>query len=139
VELKGRELTERIIKAFYAVYNRLGHGFLEIIYEKSLLIELRKIGLQALRQQKIEVYYEGEMVGYYFADIIVNRQVIIEVKAVASLHPAHEAQLKNYLRGTHIEIGLLLNFGEKPQFSRKYFSNEKKYPPNPPDPRSIEN
>jgi GxxExxY protein len=139
MELKGRELTEQIIKAFYAVYNKLRHGFLEIVYEKSLLIELRKMGLNALRQQKIEVYYEDEMVGYYFADSMVNHQVIIEVKAVASLHQAHEAQLKNYLRGTHIEIGLLFNFGEKPQFSRRYFSNEKKNPPNPPDPRSIQN
>ncbi len=137
MELKGRELTEQIIKAFYTVYNKLGHGFLEIVYEKSLIIELHKMGLQALRQQRIEVYYESEMVGYYFADIIVNHQVILEIKAVASLHPAHEAQLQNYLRGTGIEIGMLFNFGEKPQFSRKYFSNERKNPPNPPNPRSI--
>jgi GxxExxY protein len=136
-ELQGRELTEKIIRAFYTVYNKLGYGFLEIVYEKSLLIELRKMGLQALRQQRIEVYYDGEMVGYYFADIIVNRQVIVEIKAVASLHPAHEAQLQNYLRGTGIEIGMLFNFGEKPQFSRKYFSNERKNPPDPPNPRSI--
>ncbi len=78
------------------------------------------------------------MIGYYFADIIVNQRVIIEVKAAAALHPAHEAQLRNYLKGTAIEIGLLFNFGEKPQFSRKYFSNEKKNPLDPPNPRSIQ-
>ncbi len=125
-DLKEKALTDLIIKAFYNTYNTLGHGFLEIVYEKSLLIELRKLHLQALRQQKIEVYYEGLLVGYYLADLIVNQKVIVEVKAGTSLHPAHEAQLKNYLRATPIEIGLLFNFGERPQFSRQFFSNDRK-------------
>jgi GxxExxY protein len=126
IDLQEKELTDRIIKAFYNTYNNLGHGFLEIVYEKSLLLELRKLGLNALRQQKIEVYYDSEMVGYYIADLIVNQRVIIEVKSATSLHPAHEAQLKNYLRATPIEIGMLFNFGERPQFSRQFFSNERK-------------
>ncbi len=125
-DLKEKELTELIIKAFYNTYNTLGHGFLEIVYEKSLLIELRKLGLNALRQQKVEVYYEGLLVGYYLADLIVNQMVIIEVNSAASLHPAHEAQLKNYLRATSIEVGMLFNFGERPQFSRQFFSNDRK-------------
>ena len=125
-DLKEKALTELIIKAFYNTYNTLGHGFLEIVYEKSLLIELRKLGLNALRQQKVEVYYEGLLVGYYLADLIVNQMVIIEVKSAASLHPAHEAQLKNYLRATSIEVGMLFNFGERPQFSRQFFSNDRK-------------
>jgi GxxExxY protein len=126
IDLKEHALTDLIIKAFYNTYNTLGHGFLEIVYEKALLIELRKLGLTVLRQQKIEVYYAGEMVSYYIADLIVNQKVIIEVKSATSLHPAHEAQLKNYLRATVIEVGLLFNFGERPQFSRQFFSNEKK-------------
>ena len=126
VDLKEKGLTDLIIKAFYNTYNTLGHGFLEIVYEKSLLIELRKLGLNALRQQKIEVYYEGLLVGYYIADLIVNQKVIIEVKSVTSLHQAHEAQLKNYLRATPVEIGMLFNFGERPQFSRQFFANDRK-------------
>src|SRR5262245_42572735 len=126
IDLKEKALTDLIIKAFYNTYNILGHGFLEIVYEKALLIEFRKLGLTALRQQKIEVYYDGEMVGYYVADLIVERKVIIEVKSATALHPAHDAQLKNYLRATEIEVGLLFNFGERPQFSRQFFSNEKK-------------
>ena len=126
IDLKEKALTDLIIKAFYNTYNTLGHGFLEIVYEKSLLIELRKMRLNALRQQKIEVYYEGLLVGYYIADLIVNQKVIIEVKSATSLHPAHEAQLKNYLRATGIEIGLLFNFGEPPQFNRQFFANDRK-------------
>jgi GxxExxY protein len=125
-DLKEKVLTDLIIKAFYNTYNTLGHGFLEIVYEKSLRIELRKLGLNALRQQKVEVYYEGLLVGYYLADLIVNQRVIIEVKSGTSLHPAHEAQLKNYLRATSIEVGMLFNFGERPQFSRQFFSNDRK-------------
>ena len=126
IDLKEKELTDLIIKAFYTTYNTLGHGFLEIVYEKSLLIELRKLRLNAQRQQKIEVYYESLLVGYYLADLIVNQRIIIEVKSAASLHQAHEAQLKNYLRATPIEIGMLFNFGERPQFSRQFFSNNRK-------------
>src|SRR5262249_12955635 len=89
-------------------------------------IELRKVGLSVECQKQIKVHYDGELIGDYYADIVVNNIVILELKAAESLHPAHEAQLLNYLKATEKEIGLLFNFGEKPQFSRRYFSNDKK-------------
>ena len=124
--LKHSDLTEKIIKAFFSVYNKLGFGFLEKIYEKALLIELRKIGLNANCQTPIKVYYDGPEVGLYFADIVVENLIIIELKAGEGLIEEHEAQLVNYLKATNIEVGLLLNFGIKPQFKRKVFSNNYK-------------
>ena len=121
---KHTELTASIIKAFYHVYNVLGYGFLEKVYEKALLLELRKSGLQAAAQVPLKVFYEGTEVGNYFADIIIESSVIIELKAGDGLAEEHEAQLTNYLRATNIEVGLLLNFGIKPQFKRKVFSNQ---------------
>jgi GxxExxY protein len=120
------DLTERIIKAYYKVYNTLGYGFLEKVYENSMLIELRKMGLNAQKQLAINVYYEGELVGEYKADIIVVEKVILELKASESLCEQDEAQLVNYLKATPVEVGLLLNFGIKPQFKRKIFSNSNK-------------
>jgi GxxExxY protein len=120
------ELTDQIIKAFYKVFNTLGYGFAEKVYENSMLIALRKMGLTAVSQTPIKVFYEGEQVGDYFADIIVNNSVIIELKAAEGLREEHEAQLLNYLRATDKEIGLLLNFGKKPQMKRKIFMNDKK-------------
>ena len=120
------ETTEKIIRAFYNVYNTLGYGFLEKVYEKSMMIELKKLGLSALRQVSIKVHYDGEIVGDYFADIIVIDKVIIELKAAESLNPVDEAQLLNYLKATEIEVGLLLNFGTTPQMKRKIFTNDKK-------------
>ena len=119
-------LTKQIIGVFYKVYNVLGYGFLEKVYENAMAIELRKEGLRVECQRQIKVHYDGELVGDYFADIVVNNIVILELKAAESLHPAHEAQLLNYLKATEKEIGLLFSFGEKPQFSRRYFSNDKK-------------
>jgi GxxExxY protein len=123
MELLHKEITEKIINAFYNVYNTLGYGFLEKVYENALLIELRKMELFCDAQEQIKVYYEDEQVGFYIADIIVNDCVIIEVKAAESLHEEHEFQLINYLKATEIEVGLLLNFGKKPQFKRKVFQN----------------
>lgn len=120
------EITSKIIGAFYAVYNTLGHGFLEKAYENALLLELRKAGLSAEQQKKIEVFYWEERVGEYYADIVVEGCVILELKAAECLAPEHEAQLINYLKGTSIEVGLLLNFGPKPQFMRRIFTNDKK-------------
>ena len=120
------EITEQIIKAFYKVYNTMGYGFLEKVYEKILMIELKKMGLEAQRQIEIKVYYEGEEVGDYKADIIVEEKVILELKAAETLCEEHEAQLLNYLKATPIEVGLLLNFGLKPQMKRKIFTNDKK-------------
>lgn len=112
------------IKAFYNVYNKLGYGFLEKVYENSMLIELRKLGLNCKPQIPIKVFYDDFQVGDYFADIIVNNKLIIELKAADILCEEHEAQLLNYLKATNIEIGLLFNFGKTPQFKRKIFSNQ---------------
>lgn len=121
---KHTELTEKIIKAFYKVYNTLGFGFLERVYENSMFIELRKMGLFVEKQRRIKVFYEAQEVGDYFADLIVNEKVIIELKAAEALCEEHEFQLINYLKATEIEVELLLNFGKKPEFKRKVFSNQ---------------
>jgi GxxExxY protein len=123
---KHAELTDKIIKAFYTVYNRLGYGFLEKVYENALQIELKKEGLEAKKQTPVSVYYDGKEVGHYFADLIVDDLVIVELKACNGFLAEHEAQLTNYLRATKMEVGLLLNFGVKAQVKRKVFSNEYK-------------
>ena len=117
------ETTQEIIKCFYTVYNTLGYGFLEKVYEKSLCIELVKAGFDVKSQYPISVFYHDELVGDYYADILVNNSVIIELKAIDTLHNSHENQLINYLKATDIEVGLLLNFGQKPEMRRKIFSN----------------
>ena len=119
-----RDVTDRILKAFYRVYNTLGYGFLEKVYEQAMMMELRSMGLRCVRQQPIEVYYQGERVGEYFADLIVEECVIVELKAAEGLREEHKAQLINYFKATEIEVGLLLNFGKKPQFKRKVFTNQ---------------
>lgn len=123
---KYSDITGIIIKAFYNVYNQLGYGFLEKVYENTLLIELKKFKLECVAQKPIEVFYDELKVGFYIADIIVNNAVIIEVKAAEALCEEHEAQLTNYLRATNIEVGLLLNFGKKAELKRKVFSEEYK-------------
>lgn len=120
------DLTDKILKAFFNVYNTLGYGFLEKVYENSMRIELQKMGLSVIAQKNIKVYYDSLEVGDYFADLIVNDLVIVELKAAESLCEEHEAQLLNYLKATNIEVGLLLNFGKDPQFKRKIFTNDKK-------------
>lgn len=119
---KYSELTELIIKAFYKVYNELGYGFLEKVYENAMFYELTKSGLIVKQQEPIDVYYEEQRVGKYFADLMVEDVVILELKAAESLCEEHEIQLVNYLRATDFEVGLLLNFGKKPQIKRKVFS-----------------
>ncbi len=121
-----KEETEVIIRTFYRVYNELGFGFLEKVYQNAMLLELRKAGMKADSQKMIKVYYSGYEVGEYFADIIVNDCVILELKAAEALVKEHELQLINYLKATKIEVGLLLNFGKKAEFRRKVFSNERK-------------
>lgn len=118
-----KEITEKIIQAYYKVYNTMGYGFLEKIYENSLAIALRKAGLTVEQQKNIKVYFEAEEVGDYYADLLVENLVIIEVKAAKALAEEHEAQLVNYLKATTIEVGLLLNFGKEPNFKRKIFEN----------------
>jgi len=121
-----REITDRILRAFYNVYNSLGYGFLEKVYENALIHELGKMGLSTIQQKPVKVYYDGVLVGNYFADIIVENSVVIELKAVEALHESHSNQLINYLKATELEVGLLLNFGAEPQFVRRIFTNDRK-------------
>jgi GxxExxY protein len=125
-DFKFKELTEKLIQIFYKVYNTLGYGFLEKVYENAFLVELKKAGIIAIPQSPIRVSYEGEVVGEYFVDILVDNRIILEIKAVKKLIVEHEGQLLNYLKATDIEVGLLLNFGVKPEFRRKAFDNTRK-------------
>ena len=120
------ELTSQIIAGFYAVYNTLGSGFLEKVYENALILELQKRGLVVHQQVPVCVYYHGEVVGEYFADLLVNNLVILELKAADEIAKAHEYQLINYLKATTLEVGLILNFGPKAEFKRKIFMNVRK-------------
>ena len=124
--LKYKELTEKIISIFYRVYNQLGYGFLEKVYENAMMIDFKAEDISAVAQSPIKVFYGGEVVGEYFADILVEDKVIIEIKATRTLALDHEAQLLNYLKATNIVVGLLLNFGPKPQIKRKVFDNIRK-------------
>jgi len=124
--LKHEDLTGQIIKAFYKVYNELGYGFLEKVYENALALELESMRLAVRRQQPTRVYYFGRQVGDYYADLVVENLVIVELKCAEGICEAFEAQLLNYLKATEIEIGLLLNFGPKPELRRKIFTNDKK-------------
>lgn len=121
--MKHSEITEAVIAAFYRVYNVLGYGFLEKVYQNAMAVELRKHGLRVQTQAKMNVYYEGEQVGEYFADLLVEDAVIVELKAADALCTEHHAQVLNYLKASNIEVGLLMNFGPKPEFKRKVFDH----------------
>ena len=121
-----KDKSDKIINAFYKVYNRLGYGFLEKVYQNALLIELQSMGFDVKSQYPIKVFYEEYEVGEYYADILVDDCIIIENKAMEFLREEHECQLINYLKATDIEIGLLLNFGKRPDFKRKIFTNDRK-------------
>jgi len=123
---KHSDLTEQIIGAFYTVYSALGYGFLEKVYVNALMIELQQRGMNVDDEFKINVYYSGKQVGEYYADLIVNDLIILEIKAVRDLADEHEAQLLNYLKATPYEVGLLLNFGPKPETRRRSFDNTRK-------------
>lgn len=125
-DFKHKELTDKIINIFYRVYNKLGYGFLEKVYENAIVIELDKEGIPAVSQSAISVSYEGKIIGEYYADILVDNKVIVEIKAIRHLVEENEAQLLNYLKATNMEVGLLLNFGPKPDFKRKAFDNCRK-------------
>lgn len=135
--MKYEELTNTIIGCAYKVYNTIGYGFLESVYEKCLLIEFEKEGLPAEAQKEILVHYDGQIVGEFKADILVEEDVIVELKSVKQLVKAHEVQLVNYLAATHKEVGLLINFGEKSvEVKRKVrdINYYKKNPVNPVNP-----
>ena len=125
-DIKYKELTEKIIGIFYKVYNNLGYGFLEKVYENAMMLDFKKENIPAVSQYAIKVFYEDEIVGEYFADILVDGKVIVEIKAARNLALENEAQLLNYLKATDKEVGLLLNFGPKPEIKRKVFDNLRK-------------
>jgi len=127
-KFKHSSLTETIICCFYTVYNTLGYGFLEKVYENALTLELQTRDLPVVNQKPIKVYYGDVVVGEYFADLVVDNRVIVEIKAASAIANEHEAQLLNYLKATELEVGLLLNFGPKAEVRRKAFENPSKYP-----------
>ncbi len=117
--MKHKELTAKIIDCAYKVHRELGFGFLESVYQNALVIELTKADLKAEQQKKVQVSYDGQVIGDFMADVVVEEKVILELKSVKQLHAAHEAQLINYLKATGIEVGLLINFGETVEIKRK--------------------
>lgn len=123
---KHEEITQKIIRVFYEVYNELGHGFLESVYEKSLKVALNSMDIKVRRQIETPVSFRGHKVGDFSADMLVEDCVLLELKAARSLDTSHTAQLLNYLRATEIEVGLLLNFGLRPEFKRLIFDNPRK-------------
>lgn len=121
-----KELTEKIIKRFYSVYNELGYGFLENVYQNALYYDLTDNGFKCEVQKDIKVFFRGRCVGNYRADMVVNDLVLLELKASEELNSAHATQLQNYLKATEYEVGLLLNFGKKSEVRRKVFENDNK-------------
>jgi GxxExxY protein len=117
------EVSEKVVNSFYEVYNTLGYGFLERVYENAMRISLLQHGLEVQQQAPILVHFQGEAVGEYFADFLIGGVVIVEIKAAQALAHEHESQLLNYLKATGYEVGLLLNFGPKPEFRRKVLSS----------------
>ncbi|HET9285012.1 MAG TPA: GxxExxY protein [Candidatus Angelobacter sp.] len=125
-ERKHWDLCHQIVGIFYSVYNELGYGFLEAMYEEALAIGLAEAGLSTRQQVATPIWVPGRTIGEYKADIVVNNLVLLELKAAKALDASHEAQILNYLRATDIEVGLLLNFGPKPHFKRFVFENNRK-------------
>ena len=125
-DFKYAELTQKIIGVFYEVYNELGTGFLESVYQKSLALALESAGLTVCSRVDIPVWFREHQVGHFEGDLLVERCVLLELKAARALDSSHQAQLLNYLRATGIEVGLLLNFGPKPEFKRLAFDKSNK-------------
>ena len=115
------ELSERVIGAFFETYNELGYGFLESVYEGAFAVQLEQAGLRVRRQAPIHVHFRGHVVGEFRADLLVEELLLVEIKSAVRLHPIHEAQLINYLKATRVRLGLLVNFGPRPQFKRRVF------------------
>ncbi|MDR0874081.1 MAG: GxxExxY protein [Prevotellaceae bacterium] len=124
--LVPRKLTDKIITCFYRIYNDLGYGFLERVYQNALYFALIDEGLKCEAEKPIKVYHNGRVVGDYRADLLVEDCILLELKACEEINSAHETQLINYLKATKIEVGYLLNFGKKAEFRRKVFSNNRK-------------
>ncbi|HPR17476.1 MAG TPA: GxxExxY protein [Candidatus Cloacimonadota bacterium] len=124
--LKHGGLSSDIIQCFYEVYNELGRGYLESVYQNALMVRFQERFIPAEKEKKIDVYFHEQIVGKFRADIIVDDRIILEIKAVKAITEEHEAQLLNYLRATRIEVGLILNFGDEPTFDRKVYDNDRK-------------
>jgi GxxExxY protein len=124
--LNQHETTDLILRSFYTVHRKLGFGFLEKVYENSMILELRKAGLIVEQQVPVKVLYDGVVVGHYIVDLLINGSIILELKAMECLVENHTFQLINYLKATDHELGFLLNFGRKAEFKRRVFSNDRK-------------
>jgi len=124
--LLHKSITDKILKVYYEVYNELGYGFLEKVYQNAMYFELKSLGYKVEAQKQIKVYYKKQLVGEYYSDLLVEDKVIVELKATELLMNAHVAQIINYLKGTPIEVGLLLNYGEQPEFKRFIYTNDRK-------------
>lgn len=125
-DLLHKEKSKTILKVFYDVYNQLGYGFLEKVYQNAMYLELKRQGYKVDAQKQIKVYFKNQLVGEYYADLVIDDVIIIELKACEYLLSSHIAQLMNYLKSTKIEVGLLLNFGESPDFKRLIYTNNRK-------------
>jgi len=121
-----KEITDSILKAYYDVYNQLGYGFLEKIYQNAMYFELKSLGYKVEAQKPIKVYFKNQLIGEYYADLLIEDKVIVELKACELLMNVHVAQIMNYLKATEIEVGLLLNFGEDAEFKRMIYTNDRK-------------
>lgn len=121
VDLKHKEITDKIIGFAYTVHNSLGQGFLEKVYKNAMAVELEEAGLQCSVEVPLNVFYKGRKIGEYFADIVVEQKIIVELKAVRKIEKTHEVQLVNYLKATGLNVGLIINFGESVEFKRKVF------------------
>jgi GxxExxY protein len=124
--LLHRNLSDTILKIYFEVYNELGYGFLEKVYQNAMYFELKSQGYKVEAQKQIKVYYKSQLVGDYFADLLIEDSIILELKACSCLMDEHKAQLLNYLKATEVEIGLLLNFGTTPEFKRSIYTNDRK-------------
>lgn len=126
IDLLHKEISKPILQVFYEVYNNLGYGFLEKVYQNAMYFELKSQGYEVEAQKQIKVYYKNRLVGEYYADLIIEDSVIVELKSCQCLLSSHVAQLMNYLKSTPIEVGLVLNFGETPDFKRLVYTNNRK-------------
>jgi GxxExxY protein len=125
-DLLHKNLSDTILKIYFEVYNELGYGFLEKVYQNAMYLELKSQGYKVEAQKQIKVYYKSQLVGDYFADLLIEDSIILELKACGCLLDEHKAQLLNYLKATDVEIGLLLNFGTTPEFKRSIYTNDRK-------------
>lgn len=121
-----KRITDSILKVYYEVYNGLGYGFLEKVYQNAMYFQLKSLGFKVEAQKQINVYFKGQLVGEYYSDLIVEDVVLIELKATELIMNVHVAQIINYLKATPIEVGMLLNFGEEPEFKRIIYTNDRK-------------